>query len=147
MERRYHVNITVLSSIELACVFFISRAKFSYLIILSASVLGKSRELLYLLQVLFYSLSLGTVSGLLKSMVFFNCPNIKSFYPIPASVLACIYMTSSQLLHVQLLYPLYHIFCICRALPLFISGFDHPVLDGDRKIFRLRIDTACGRPQ
>ena len=75
----------------------ISRAKFSDFVIFS-----RSREVLYLLQVLFcslsrsppsLSLSTSTVSGLLKSTVssdMITCPSMKPCQLIPASVLAFI---------------------------------------------------------
>jgi hypothetical protein len=34
---------------------------------------------------------------------------------------ACQIMTCTQLLHIRLLRPLYHFFCICRSLPLLNS--------------------------
>ena len=52
---------------------------------------------------------------------------------------------STQLSRVQLFRPLYHVLWIrhsltLRAVLLLISGFDRPVLDDEKKIFRLRID-------
>ena len=64
-------------------IFFISRAKFSYFIIFSVSVLGKSRELLYLLQVLFCSLRLWALCQVCWNLPFYQlrytCPIINPY--------------------------------------------------------------------